>query len=74
MIQENEISKIDWKKAKGIENLNLPNALSRFEDNKDIINVGYNDLGLVIPSPKKIILENTKIYFFDNPKKHFFRH
>ena len=55
------ISKIDWKKAKGIENLNLPNALSRFEDNKDIINIDYNDLGLVIPTPKKIILNKEKV-------------
>ena len=59
------ISKIDWKNAKGIKNLNLPNALSRFEDNKDIINVDYSDLGLVIPSPKKIILNKEE---FNIPK------
>ena len=59
------ISKIDWKKAKGIENLNLPNALSRFDDNKDIINVDYSDLGLVIPTPKKTILNKEE---FNIPK------
>ena len=54
-------SKIDWKNAKGIENQNLPNALSRFDDNNDIINIDYNDLGLVIPSPKNISLKKEEV-------------
>ena len=53
-------SKIEWKNAKGMENQELPNALSRFEDNKDILNINYNDLGLVIPSPKNIFLKKEE--------------
>ena len=47
-------TEIKWKTAEGIEKLNLPNSISRYNDNKLIKHLHGNMIGNIIPTPKSI--------------------
>ena len=47
-------TEIKWRTAKGIEKLNLPNSISRFNDNKLTKHLHGNMIGNIIPTPKSI--------------------
>ena len=47
-------TKIKWKTAEGIEKLNLPNSISRYNDNKLTKHLHGNMIGNIIPTPKSI--------------------
>ena len=47
-------TEIKWKTAEGIEKLNLPNSISRYNDNKLTKHLHGNMIGNIIPTPKSI--------------------
>ena len=47
-------TEIKWKTAEGIEKLNLPNSISRYNDNKLTKHFHGNMIGNIIPTPKSI--------------------
>ena len=47
-------TEIKWKTAEGIEKLNLPNSISRYNDNKLTNHLHGNMIGNIIPTPKSI--------------------
>ena len=47
-------TEIKWRSAEGIEKLNLPNSISRYNDNKLTKHLHGNMIGNIIPTPKSI--------------------
>ena len=47
-------TEIKWKTAEGIEKLNLPNSITRYNDNKLTKHLHGNMIGNIIPTPKSI--------------------
>ncbi len=47
-------TEIKWRTAEGIEKLNLPNSISRYNDNKLTKHLHGNMIGNIIPTPKSI--------------------
>ena len=47
-------TKINWKEAKGIEKLDLPNSITRYEQNKSTKHLHGNMIGHIVPTPKTI--------------------
>tara|TARA_B100000963_G_scaffold160729_1_gene139870 strand:- start:10884 stop:13388 length:2505 start_codon:yes stop_codon:yes gene_type:complete len=56
-------SKIIWQNAKGLESLNIPSAADRFLKYEGIKTLSKEDLHWVIPTPRKMILQNQKFGF-----------
>ena len=47
-------TEIIWKNAEGIEKLNIPNSISRYNNNKLTKHLHRNMIGNIIPTPKSI--------------------
>ena len=47
-------TKINWKNAEGIENLDLPNSITRYKQNKPTKHLHGNMIGHIVPTPKTI--------------------
>ena len=47
-------TEIKWRTADGIEKLNLPNSISRYNNNKLTKHLHGNMIGNIIPTPKSI--------------------
>ncbi|MEC7878096.1 MAG: family 20 glycosylhydrolase [Bacteroidota bacterium] len=47
-------TKINWKEAEGIEKLDLPNSITRYEQNKPTKHLHGNMIGHIVPTPKTI--------------------
>ena len=47
-------TKINWKEAEGIEKLDLPNSITRYEQNKSTKHLHGNMIGHIVPTPKTI--------------------
>ena len=47
-------TEIKWRSTEGIEKLNLPNSISRYNDNKLTKHLHGNMIGNIIPTPKSI--------------------
>ena len=56
-------SKIIWQNAKGLESLNIPSAADRFLKYEGIKTLPKEELHWVIPTPRKIILQDQKFGF-----------
>ena len=47
-------TKINWKEAEGIEKLDLPNSITRYEQNNPTKHLHGNMIGHIVPTPKTI--------------------
>ena len=58
-------TEIKWRTADGIEKLNLPNSISRYNNNKLTKHLHGNMIGNIIPTPKSIKKINGKFELED---------
>ena len=59
-------TKINWKEAEGIEKLDLPNSITRYEQNKSTKHLHGNMIGNIVPTPKTIKKLDGKFEIRDN--------